>query len=63
MRHQVHCPGREEMAATAEWQCQTQLQPVETENQKAKEMLAYQNALFAAAFCRKENGRCEGCGS
>lgn len=40
---------------------QLQLQLVEVENQKARDMLAYQNAMFAAA-CLAQMPRCEGCG-
>lgn len=66
MRHQVHFPGQRafEEQQAADWQCQTQLQVVTTEpDAKAKAMIEFQNAMFAAAYCRREDGRCEGCGS
>jgi hypothetical protein len=66
MRHEVHCPGQERSKVFEEWQgseLQCQLQTVETVDERAKALIAYQNAMFAAAYCRKENGRCEGCGS
>ena len=56
----LECPSQEQ-AAAAEWQCQ--LQTVTEASEKAKAMLAYQNAQFAAACLVKlQSGRCEGCG-
>ena len=46
-------------------QQQLQLQVAEQVSEKAKAMLAYQNAQFAAACLAKmqgQGGRCEGCG-
>ena len=40
---------------------QLQLVEVEQVNQKASDMLAYQNAMFAAA-CLAQMPRCDGCG-
>ena len=60
MRHDYHCPDQR---AYEQQRVELQLQvAVEEQDAKAKALLAYQNAMFAAAYCRKDNGRCEGCG-
>lgn len=39
-----------------------QVVEVEAVDARAKALIDYQNAMFAAAYCRRDNGRCEGCG-
>ena len=66
MRHEVRCPGRERGKVFDERQghdLQCQLAEHVFEDERAKRFVEFQNAMFAAEFCRRENhGRCEGCG-
>lgn len=59
MRHQFesHRKVSEEAA-----ECRLQVVEAEAVDARAKVLMDYQNAMFAAAYCRRDNGRCEGCG-
>lgn len=59
MKKQMECAKE---AVAADWQRQLQVVEVEAVDARAKALMDYQNAMFAAAYCRRDNGRCEGCG-
>jgi hypothetical protein len=68
MRHRQECPGPTDRhpvfdeRQAYEWMCQHQLQlglqtVAETIDHRAEALTAFQNAMCAAAYCRREYGK------